>query len=192
MNYKNYNDYELIYMVRENDDDSYYVLFNKYLPIIKRIAYNYYKKYSTYGYDLDDFVQEAYVSFQRAINNFNSDKNVLFYTFLIMCIHRSLISFCGRISNGSKNISNLYIESIDNITITDDLNTLDDYFVYLSTIKEIWSVIYDRSIEYISVFELRWNQFSFIEISKLLDLPIRKTHSIYRRCLFDIQKKIVI
>ena len=37
MDYKDYNDYELIYMVRENDDSSYDILFQKYIPIIKRM-----------------------------------------------------------------------------------------------------------------------------------------------------------
>lgn len=192
MNYKNYNDYELIYMIRESDDDSYYVLFNKYLPIIKSIAYSYYKSYNTFGYELDDFIQEAYISFQRSVSKYNTDKNVLFYTFVIMCIHRSLLSFCEKISNNNKNISSLYLDSIDNIALADGLNSLDDYFVYLSTIKEMWNVVYKRSIEYISVFELRWNHFSFSEISELLDLPIRKTHSIYRRCIIDIQKRVIL
>ena len=38
MDYKKYNDYELISMVCENDEDSYYSLFSKYEPIIKSIA----------------------------------------------------------------------------------------------------------------------------------------------------------
>lgn len=188
MNYKDYNDYELIYMVRENDEDSYYVLFNKYMPIIRKIAYSYYKSYKTYGYELDDFIQEAYIAFQRAVSKYNSSKNVLFYTFSILCIHRSLITFCLKISNDTKNISNTYLESIDNIPISDELNSLDDYFVYKSNIVEMWNIIYKRPIEYISVFELRWNHFSYDEISMLLDLPIRKVQTIFRKCILDIQK----
>ena len=46
MNYKKYNDYELIYMIRENDNDSYDILYNKYLPVMKSIAFNYYNKYT--------------------------------------------------------------------------------------------------------------------------------------------------
>ena len=38
MDYKKYNDYELISMVCENDEDSYYSLFSKYELIIKSIA----------------------------------------------------------------------------------------------------------------------------------------------------------
>ena len=51
MNYKNYNDYELISMVRENDEFSYYSLFEKYKPIVKNISKEFYDRYSDYGYD---------------------------------------------------------------------------------------------------------------------------------------------
>ena len=86
MNYKKYNDYELIYNVRENDDSSYNYLFNKYIPIMKRLAYTYYNNYKNYGYDLDDFQQEAYIAFHSAINSFNECKDSLFYTFVVLCL----------------------------------------------------------------------------------------------------------
>ena len=62
MNYKKYNDYELIYMVRENDDISKNVLFDKYLPVIKNMANNYYTKLKGYNCDYDDFFQEAMIA----------------------------------------------------------------------------------------------------------------------------------
>ena len=44
MNYKNVNDYELMYRIKEKDDEAFEMLFNKYEPIIIGIA----KKYSSY------------------------------------------------------------------------------------------------------------------------------------------------
>ena len=38
MNYK--NDYEIIYMIRENDDIARNIMFDKYMPIVKNIASN--------------------------------------------------------------------------------------------------------------------------------------------------------
>ena len=43
MKYKQYNDYELIYMVRENDDSSRDILYQKYIPIIHHLANNFYQ-----------------------------------------------------------------------------------------------------------------------------------------------------
>lgn len=190
MNYKNYNDYELIYMVRENDDYSYDILFNKYLPIIKNIAKKYYNLYNSYSYDLEDFEQEAYIAFQKAINSFSDSKNAIFYTFVIICIERHLISFCNKISNNKKNISNIFVDSLDKVEISDSLDILNDYFIYNSNLKNIWNIIYNKKIEYISVFELRWNHFSFSEISILLDMPKRKAQSIFRNCILYIHNKM--
>ena len=45
MKYKDINDYYLVDMVCENNDDYCNVLFNKYQPVIKKIVYKYYKEY---------------------------------------------------------------------------------------------------------------------------------------------------
>ena len=98
MDYKKYNDYELISMVCENDEDSYYSLFSKYEPIIKSIAQEFYRKYNCYGADYEDFIQEGYLGFQDAISNYDSNKGALFYTFANLCIRRHLLSFVKKIS----------------------------------------------------------------------------------------------
>ena len=42
MDYKKFNDYEILYMIKENDEYSRNLIFNKYLPIVKNIASKYY------------------------------------------------------------------------------------------------------------------------------------------------------
>ena len=55
MDYKKYNDNELIYMVQENDESSTDILIRKYRPIIFKLSNEYYKKYTGRIYDFDDF-----------------------------------------------------------------------------------------------------------------------------------------
>lgn len=189
MNYKEYNDYELIYMVREQDDNSYGVLFQKYLPIIKRIACDYYRSYSTYGYDLDDFIQEGYIGFQKAISSFDENKDILFYTFVVLCIHRKIINFCKRISCDRKNISNTNIVDSDEIPIVDSSAGLDEFFYTRELLSSIWDIVYSFPLEYSSVFELRMNQFHYSEISELLDISGRKAEFMVRRVMQKIRKE---
>ena len=173
MNYKKYNDYELIYNVRENDDSSYNDLFNKYIPIMKRLAYTYYNNYKNYGYDLDDFQQEAYIAFHSAVNSFNEGKDSLFYTFVILCINRALLSFCRKISCEMKNISNQYLINIDDNNIIGTSN-IDEYCDY-NDLRSFFNRIYlELGFEDSCIFELRYNGFSYKEISVLLDLPLRR------------------
>ena len=189
MKYQNYNDYELIYMVRENDDDSYGILFHKYLPIIKRIACDYYRSYSNYGYDLDDFIQEGYLGFQRAITSYNEDKDILFYTFVTLCIHRKIINFCKKITCDRKNISNDYLVDCDEIPLADHGFDLTELFANRELISMVWEVVYSFPIEYTSVFELRMNQFRYSEISQLMEIPDRRAEFIDRRIMNKIRKE---
>ena len=119
MNYKNYNDYELIYMVREKDESSNEILYEKYNPIIRNITYEYYRKYSVYGYDYDDFLQEGYIAFQNALCKYDENKDCLFYTFVVFCLRRSLGTFCRKISTRSKNLSNTEFVNIDDYSCID-------------------------------------------------------------------------
>ena len=99
MNYKKYNDYELIYMVHEEDEWSRKILYQKYNPVICSIANEIYGRFNQYGYDYEDFVQEAYIAFQGALSSYNEEKNTLFYSFVVLCIRRRLLSFCRKITS---------------------------------------------------------------------------------------------
>ena len=67
------HDYELIDKIRENDEESEEVMFHKYQPVIRNLAYNCYQKFSSYGYDYDDFYQEAMISFHRALKSYDDN-----------------------------------------------------------------------------------------------------------------------
>ena len=172
MNYKNYNDYELISMVRENDEFSYYSLFEKYKPIVKNISKEFYDRYSDYGYDYDDFIQEGYVGFQNALNKYDSSKGVLFYTFVELCIRRRLLSFTKNITLPKRNISNKYFVSLDDLDVRDNSVSLNDELDYEDTMNTIKDVLYSLDLKYTAPFELKMNNFSLKEISILLEVSI--------------------
>ena len=172
MNYKNYNDYELISMVRENDEFSYYSLFEKYKPIVKNISKEFYDRYSDYGYDYDDFIQEGYVGFQNALNKYDSSKGTLFYTFVELCIRRRLLSFTKNISLPKRNISNKYFVSLDDLDVRDNSVSLNDELDYEDTMNIIKDVLYSLDLKYTAPFELKMNNFSLKEISILLEVSI--------------------
>ena len=172
MNDKNYNDYELISMVRENDEFSYYSLFEKYKPIVKNISKEFYDRYSDYGYDYDDFIQEGYVGFQNALNKYDSSKGALFYTFVELCIRRRLLSFTKNITLPKRNISNKYFVSLDDLDVRDNSVSLNDELDYEDTMNTIKDVLYSLDLKYTAPFELKMNNFSLKEISILLEVSI--------------------
>lgn len=169
MKYK-INDYELLYMIRENDDDSKDLLYKKYMPIIKRIASDYYYRYKDYGYDYEDFIQEGLIAFQKAIISYDEQKEVLFYTFAIVCIKRSLITFSRNISSPKKVFPNTEVISydMDCVDSSADIESIEAYREIEVLVKKIlWDLDFDSSC----IFELKINGFNFREIGILLDIP---------------------
>ena len=89
MNYKEINDYELIYEVRERNEDSYNLLIKKYSTLIRRIADEYYRKCKRFKIEYDDLVQEGYYGLFQALDNYDEETS-LFYTFASLCIKREM------------------------------------------------------------------------------------------------------
>lgn len=90
-----YNDYELVYLSQEKNEDAYKILLNKYMPIIISKLKPYMSR-SKVPYE--DLLIEALVGFQNAIDSFKTQEKATFYTFLLICIERELEKKCGRIT----------------------------------------------------------------------------------------------
>lgn len=190
MNYKKYNDYELIYMIRENDDSSQNILFEKYQPIIRKFANDFYMRYKSNGYDYEDFLQEATIGFQKALLSFDDSKDNLFYSFAILCIQRRLLSFCRMFM--SDKYKNVFFDTIstDDVLCVDIRNDIDSIFDEKELEKILKTIIFELSWEEGIVFELRLNGFQYLEISKLLDISCRKVSIILKSVRNIVRKRI--
>lgn len=190
MDYKKYNDNELIYMVRENDEISANILVNKYYPIILNISNEYYKKYNGYIYDFDDFYQEGLVSFYKALSTYNNTKDVLFYTYVVFCIRRSLSSF-GKLVNKKKNKDdNIDINELEYAIEDVKTNPINrDSYIELENI--VRDVIFSLPLESGSILELKTNGFTYKEIGKLLDIPISSVEFKSRRARKMLRNRVM-
>lgn len=171
MDYKKINDYEVVYMVRENDEEAREIIFNKYIPIVKKIASNYLAYAKLARIEYDDLVQEGLIALNVAINRYNEKNGPLFYTFASVCVERRIVSYC-RLMNSSKHYvlnSALLDDSLYGVCDEKtpefyfDERCLEDEFIYFKNLFKL-----NESC----IFELRYNGFSYKEISSLLDIPI--------------------
>lgn len=167
MDYKNINDYELLYYVRDNDDSALELLFKKYEPIILKYASIFYKKYKYIGISYDDLIQEAKIGLMNAINSFKDDQS-LFYSFALICIERQLINYTkshNTLKNYPLNYSNVEINDrndfADNTKVDGILLENEKFFECKNLLNFNLSIVY----------ELRYNGFSFKEIANLLNIP---------------------
>ena len=85
--YINYNDYELIYLAKENSETAKKILFDKYSTLISKMYREgfYYQKYN-----YSDFLQEGLMILETTINNYKNDYDVSFYNYFKICFARRL------------------------------------------------------------------------------------------------------
>lgn len=172
MNYKDVNDYEVLYMVRENDDNAQELLLKKYLPLIHKVSAKYSSYAKNHGVESDDLVQEGFIALSKACHTYREDSGVLFFTYARLCIERHLITYCRNMSSNRHYILNHSVGE-ENFCYMKNFQS-DPEEIYLHFYEEKEFVQYKNSLdlEYSSILELRYNGFSYKEISRLLDIPV--------------------
>lgn len=180
MEYKNVNDYEVIYLIGENVEEARSVVYEKYKPIILALAHKYYKILKNKGLELDDLIQEGYIGLDRALKRFSSTKNCLFYTFATLCIERQLQTVARNASTKKQEVLNHAI-SFDYVMphtdmmicdIVEDENKNDPFKRVMELEYQKRLIDFQHSLPMIQaqIFELRYNGFSYQEMQKILEL----------------------
>lgn len=189
--YRDENDYELIYMVSE-DESAKEMFFQKYKPFIINKAQSFYSAISNTGYELNDLIQEGMIGLSKAIDDFKEQKNVKFSTFANICIERQMITFIRNINRKKHSLLNCSL-SIDSDTdkkgvplietIFDDKNgNPEDSFISVEEEGELLNKIKDSLTdkEY-EVFELKTMGFTYQEMASLLDVTVKSIDGSVRR-----------
>ena len=92
MDYKEFNDEELLSYIHDNNEEAYNIMYKKYEPLIVSLATRLIKTVHNAGLEVSDLVQEGRIGLTDAIKNFNEHKEASFYTYAKMCIERKILS----------------------------------------------------------------------------------------------------
>lgn len=196
MDYRDYNDYELIYEIRENSEEAYKTIFTKYSFLINKLARTYSVKAKAYKVEYDDLVQEGYVGLSQALNDYNED-SCLFYTYASICIKREmerLIKAFSRKKNMVLSEAVSLYEPLDNKNETfleevlPSKECLEDDLISDIECKKIMDLRYEMPPDMAAVYELKYNKFTMVEISKLLDMPVKKVERLIQRSKLVVKK----
>jgi len=194
MLYKEYNDYELISLAQEQNEDAINIIYQKYMPLIHKKCHKYISFIK--GLELSDLIQECYIILDYTIKSFNQDNSSTFYTFLNICLDRYLVSEYKKSKNNKNKVLNESI-SLDS-TEEDEFSLLnlitDNNTPELElTINEEFNNLYKKIISNLTdleecVFILKIQNFSYKEISSILDKDIKSIDNTMQRIKNKINK----
>lgn len=191
-----YNDYELVCMAQENNEDAINVLHEKYRNIIISKSKKIYGFLSKKGLELSDVIQEATIGFEEAIAGYNQDDKALFYTFANMCIDRQLKSLIIKHGRDKYRILNeavaLDLEDDENVNmynfISDEVTPESELFEKEGA-AELYNSIKSLLTEMEAmVFDLKIRGFGYKEISDILDMDIKDIYNAVDRIKNKINK----
>lgn len=201
MNYEDYNDYELIHLICEQDDEAKDLLFAKYKYIIDILIKKYKYVAKKLGIELIDLEQEAMVGFTDAINNYTEDKNAILATFITLCVERRIRKILlkyGRIKNQvlSDSLSLDYVYDDYDVTLAevisdnyanDPLRNIENDENYAELIEEIKKVLSESELV---VFSLMVKHLNYNEIALILNKNAKQIDNTIQRIKSKVKKII--
>ena len=176
-------------MISENNEDAYSIMVEKYQPIIIKYADYYLNKYNSQGIEKDELIQEGTIGLINAINFYMEKENCLFYTFANLVIRREMERYIKKNLRYKQQVLT-NASSIHDIVANDDIHLEDTIFKETDLVEMISNEIYYQNILYnfkyeltntqSQIYEMRLNNFSNKEISKLLDINYKTVDNCIR------------
>ena len=174
------NDYELVSLAQEMNEDANLILHEKYQPLIYKKSHKYLKYLQNKGIELSDLVQECTIGFEEAIKNFNPFDDVTFYTFANVCMDRQLMSELTKQNRTKYKFLNeaIPLETIDENSdngnlidfIQDNSNNPELGLLTQEEFEELHKKIVNELTNFEEcVFDLKLQNFNYKEIADILD-----------------------
>ena len=180
--YKDENDYELLYLIKEENEDAKNIFYEKYRPMVEMKAKKYFSQIQNKGYELNDLIQEGLIGLSNAIRDYNQDEKIKFITFANVCIERRIINFIREINrqkhqalNSSISIDNTNVSGISLLNVlSDDSYNPESSFMILEEQEQLKEDMKKGLTEFEKeVFDLRFEGFTYQEIAILLNKSIK-------------------
>lgn len=186
-----YNDYELVSLAKEGNEDAINIIYQKYKPIIVSKSKDSIVRANHHGIEISDIMQEGYIGLEEAINDFSETDNTSFYTFAVLCINRQIINYLRKATGGRDRVLNDAVaidEYIDQSVMKDDFDT-EFSFIAKESERGIIKKIKNNMTEFEnSVFDMKMDGYNFDEIANTLNKDIKSIYNTFQRIKSKIRK----
>ncbi|NLL44715.1 MAG: sigma-70 family RNA polymerase sigma factor [Mollicutes bacterium] len=203
MNYRDFNDNELLSYICENNEEANTILFKKYEPLINSIARKMYKYCKNTGLELNDLIQEGMLGLNLAINHYDEQKDATFYTFAKKCIERKMLSMIIGAKRLKHKILNESLSLEGNINDSDSIG-LEAFISDSKNDPELVIINNEEEAELINrikkrltdfecqVFELKICNFNYKEIAEILDKSPKAIDNALQRIKAKAKEELVL
>lgn len=189
-NYNEYNDYELVFLAQEENEDAINIIYKKYKPIIVKKSKLAIYSTKNSGSEINDVMQEAYLGLEEAIKNFSQNDEATFYTFANLCIDRKISNYIRKMANKKNILLNEAIFIDENMeNYLKDTTDIENNLIRKVMKEEIINKIYDKftTLEK-DVYNLLVDGYSLAEISSKLDKDIKSIYNTIDRIKQKVKK----
>ena len=194
--YEDLNDYELVSMALEQNEDAINLLYKKYQPVFKQKSHKFLKYFRNKGVDYEDLIQECIIAFEEALNKFNPNEDITFYTFVNICIDRQLLTQLTKLNRDKNKALN---EAIPLEVSTETDNNLIDIIADSTSNPELGLLSTEELANLSSkiiaqltgfeecVFKLKIQNFTVTEIADILDKDEKSIYNTIQRIKIKIK-----
>src|SRR5574344_1016320 len=192
MNYREYDDSELLSYIEEDNEDAYNIIYEKYKPLIIKTVKRMSSVVKGTGIDSNDLVQEGMIGLSRAIKHYNDHLDTSFYTYAKKCIESNIISSIirekkqhNKALNESLSLDDNYGKENDLVyedLFTDDRFDPEKSFINEENAQEIIKKAHEELTPLeVQVFDLKINGFDNDTIASILDKDYKSIDNALQR-----------
>lgn len=193
------NDYELVSLAQECNEDAIAIIHKKYQPLLQILCRKHEKRFQKIGLDSNDLMLECSIALEKAVNSYNDSANVQFKTFLTTCLEKQIISVFRKYEKEKNRALNEAIP-LDEESIEGEGKTLHDVIqsnrydpVKQMIEDENCSRLFKKIISQLSeleecVFLLKIQNFTYQEIANILDKDEKSIDNTMQRIRLKAKK----
>lgn len=173
---KQYNDFELLYMIEEESIEAQEIMIKKYSSLI----YTRLKKFRIKENYIDDYYQEGLLVLHQAIKKYDSDSLMSFTNFFDLMLQRRIIDLLRK--NKKYFEENVLKEDVDIVVAYEPVNKL----IFEEKINKLFEKLSDLEKE---IFILKYKEnMKAKEIAKHLKIDLKRVYSAHDRIKLKASK----
>ena len=180
-----YNDYELLYLIYEGDEEALGIIFKKYDPLIKKKLYDFKIKNSLY----DDFYQEGLIVLYVAVKTYNPSFNKTFTKYFELLLSRRIMTLLRDMKKEHEKVvvieSDILKDSSESFNYSDKMlsdNANHDILLKDNNIPSSMLTLSERDVLAMRYFKGKSSK----EIADELNIDVKKVYN----ALYQAKKKI--